>query len=148
MSAITPKADVIGYGAGCPLLTQSGHLGPSLKTPVRVDQDGGGAANAAVENLLATLITFMHPPFLLPVQFHCRLIVSTENRRKQPYNDVIKQNEWVYSLHLVVLIFINEAAHLARKKSWGAWVSLLSASCRYPRQGNNREAQTKKKILN
>ncbi len=27
MSALTPKADINGYGAGCPLLTHSGHLG-------------------------------------------------------------------------------------------------------------------------
>ena len=100
---------------------------------MRVDQDGGGAANAAVGNLLATLITFMLPPFLLPVQFLRRLIVSAESRDKQPYNDVSKQILWVYSLHLVVLIFINKAAHLARKKPRGAWVSLLSASCRFPR---------------
>ncbi len=62
----------------------------SLKTPVRVDQDGGGAANAAVGNLLATLITFMLLPFLLPVQFLCRLIVSAESRHKQPHNDISK----------------------------------------------------------
>ena len=39
--------------------------------------------------------------------------VSAESCRKQPYNDVTKQNVWVCTLSLFVLILINEAAHLA-----------------------------------
>ncbi len=48
MSAFPPKADIREGAAKCLLMTQSGHSNPSLKTPVRVDQDGGGAVDGHI----------------------------------------------------------------------------------------------------
>ena len=45
VSALPPKADIQRVVAKCLLMTQSGHSNPSLKTPVRVNQDGGGAVD-------------------------------------------------------------------------------------------------------
>ncbi len=41
MSALPPKADPNGYGAGCPLMTQSGHS--ALLTNVVADDAAGEA---------------------------------------------------------------------------------------------------------
>jgi len=53
MSAITPKADINGYGAGCPLLTHSGHWGglgsfEGGVLTVQPDEHVGGAEDVDV----------------------------------------------------------------------------------------------------
>jgi hypothetical protein len=64
MSAIGGKADILGNGLLCPLLTQSGHLFLEIKH--KIDQSGG-AGHWTVAEVLRMWVLMMAMSPLLPV---------------------------------------------------------------------------------